>query len=125
MRERESSSSAFRMALLPSHGLVPSYRGELVQCVVEGDNEDEGTTSHTIHGVVSRPPAMSSTADASRAVLKAELKTFEASFKQEHGREPTKADIKLLPIFGTSSLVPCSRFSADRTRESSAEVQGV
>lgn len=34
------------------------------------------------------------------AAIKADLKAWERDFKSEHGREPTKADIKAVPAIG-------------------------
>ena len=37
--------------------------------------------------------------------LKAELKAWERSFQQEHGRKPGKADIKADPAIGKSAVL--------------------
>ncbi len=56
------------------------------------------------------------------AQVKAQVKSWERSFKKEHNRVPTKADIKAVPQIGERDLVPETlAAAADDFRMSSVE----
>jgi hypothetical protein len=56
--------------------------------------------------------------------LKQELKQWEASFRTDHGRNPTKEDIKAHPAIGSSpSFFPFRRVSPAQLSLCSCQVQ--